>query len=204
MVEFVKSQQFQTLTPSKKLIVCAHSMSAKVACELLASFSSSAHVEITGLLLLAPAPPTPLILPVHMKEQQLIAYSTLESAKWTMQNVLTAGNLNDNVIDQLAKDAAGRSTGAKRGWIEVGMGYDCSASLEMLSGTLAKVLVRVLVGSKDVVETVDRVKRETTEVYADHGCDINMRVVEGVGHLLPVEAVDDVVLEIVRLMQAVS
>jgi pimeloyl-ACP methyl ester carboxylesterase len=64
-----------------------------------------------------------------------------------------------------------------------------------------KVPIRVLVGSADRVETVEKVRKETLDPFAAAGWDISLRVLEGVGHLLPVEAVDEVVREIEVLLE---
>ena len=203
----LQTQQLQDLIASRKLIVIAHSMSAKIACELMPAVSSPSttfQVEVSSLLLLAPAPPTPLVLPEDMRQQQLTAYSNFESARWTMVNVLTHKQLPDQVLDSLATDAANQSEGAKRGWIEIGMGYDCTTALRSLGERGRYVPVRVLVGSADQVETVERVEEMTLKPCAAAGWDIDMRVVEDVGHLLPVEAVEEVVQDCMRLLEDVS
>ena len=200
----LQTQQIQDLITSRKLIIVAHSMSAKIACGLMAAISLPSFpfkVEICSLLLLAPAPPTPLILPEEMRKQQLTAYSTFDSARWTMANVLTHRSLPGQVLDKLAFDAANQSEGAKRGWIESGMGHDCTAALRGLSEKGNPMPVMVLVGSEDQVETVERVRKDTVEPCAVAGWDITMRVVEGRGHLLPVEAVDEVVQEVMGLLK---
>ena len=90
------------------------------------------------------------------------------------------------------------SEGAKRGWIELGMPHDCTPSLQAtmtditVTGALAPKIV-VLVGSEDKVETVERVQKETVEPWEAAGWNVSMRVIEGAGHLLPVEAVREVV-----------
>lgn len=203
----MQTQQLQDLIASRKLILIAHSMSAKVACELMVAVSLPStpfEVEICSLLLLAPAPPTPLVLPEDICKQQLTAYSTFESARWTMANVLTHRSLPDQVLDSLAADAANQSEGAKRGWIEIGMGHDCTAALRGLGEMGPTMPVRVLVGSADQVETVETVSKETVEPCVAAGWGISMRVVEGVGHLLPVEAVDEVVEEVEKLLEIVG
>ncbi len=200
----LQTRQFQDLMPSGRLLVIAHSMSAKIIYETMAAVSSplaTAHVKFNSLLLLAPAPPTPLVLPDDMRQQQLVAYLTFDSARWTMANVLTHKSLPDQVLDSLAIDATNYTEGAKRGWIGIGMAHDCTAALRGLSVIGNEVPVRVLVGSADQVETVERVRKETVQPCAAAGWNISMSVVEGVGHLLPVEAVDEVVQEVEKLLK---
>jgi hypothetical protein len=44
--------------------------------------------EVSGLVLVASGPPTQLHLPPKMKVQQLVAYDSEESIRWTIDNVL--------------------------------------------------------------------------------------------------------------------
>lgn len=195
------------LIPSHKIILCAHSMSAKVAWEVLDTLKGSAEqnfqTTVTGLLLLAPAPLGPLKLPPEMAEQQLQAYNSLESATWTLENVLTYKQLGEEVIRTLARDCVNMTPGAKRGWIELGMKRDCLAVVRDIADTDSlrrNLRVAVLVGDKDPVETADKVKKETVDVLTDLGFVVRLKIVAGVGHLLPVEAPEEVVLELEGLL----
>jgi pimeloyl-ACP methyl ester carboxylesterase len=199
----------EDLIPSHKLVIVAHSMSAKVAWEVLCGLSptrseATPEIEVVSVLLIAPAPPGPLELPPEMRQQQLIAYQTVESAKWTIANVLTHRPLSQEVIDRSAKDCAGMSPGAKRGWIEEGMKYSCVEAVRNLAAThqgQSAKLVRVLVGTEDVVETVGRVQSETVDLLQSlGGFAVNMRVLEGCGHLVPLEDPDSVVEEVGKLL----
>lgn len=99
---------------SKRLIICAHSMSAKIAYHLLTLLENE-QIQPTNLILLGPAPVGPLVLSPDMQQQQLQAYQAEESAAWTIENVLTAGpgKLGSDVVAELAKDCARMSPGAK-------------------------------------------------------------------------------------------
>ena len=205
----LSTPSLRSLIPSGKVTVVAHSMSAKIAYELMAALivphsdqtNSSIPISVTGLHLLAPAPPTPLVLPEEMRSQQLTAYSSFESARWTIANILTHKKLDGEVLDALANDAAGMSQGATRGWIEIGMSHNCALSMKKVSEAQGQVPVRVLVGNQDQVETVSRVQMETVNALQAMGWDASMRVIDGVGHLLPVEAVDEVVGQVLEMIQ---
>ena len=67
-------------------------------------------------------------------------------------------------------------------------------------GEVAGLKVRVLVGSEDKVETVEKVREQTVQMLKAGGFDIEMDVVEGAGHLLPVEAIDEVVEALRKLV----
>lgn len=193
------------LIPSQKIILCAHSMSAKVTWKILHALKHdqerSTRTTVTGLLLLAPAPPGPLTLPPEMAEQQLKAYESLESATWTLENILTYKKVGKEAIQTLARDCVSMSPGAKRGWIELGMKRDCLADVRDIADSMRQDLrVAVLAGEKDLVETADKVRNETVDVLTDLGFVVRSKVVTGVGHLLPVEAAEDVVLELEQLL----
>ncbi|KAJ9606716.1 hypothetical protein H2200_008724 [Cladophialophora chaetospira] len=197
-----------SLIPSRKIVIYAHSMSAKVTWEVLRTLKSFNTLTVTGLLLLAPAPPGPLVLPTEMREQQLKAYDSLESATWTLKNMLTHKILDDEVIGKLARDCVGMNSGAKRGWIELGMKRDCLAAVEELATQLGAQVkqkgfeVKVLAGQEDKVETVERVKNDTVDVLGRLGFAVNFTVLPGVGHLLPIEAPEEVALALQALLSS--
>jgi pimeloyl-ACP methyl ester carboxylesterase len=184
-----------------KVVLCAHSMSAKVNWEVLHALSKedNPRTSITGLLLLAPAPIEPLVLPPETARQQLIAYDNLESATWTIRHILTSSPLAEDVVDKLAQDCVAISPAARRGWIELGMKYDCTDTVQSLARTLnasevqRQLPIKILVGEHDRVETPEKVRTQTVEVLQQLGLLARMKVVPDVGHLLPVEATNEVV-----------
>jgi len=185
----LQQAEIKELVTSRRLIICAHSMSAKIAYHFLAVLKDEG-VQPTGLVLLGPAPVGPLVLPPEMQQQQLQAYETEESATWTIENVLTArpGKLSPGDSAELAKDCARMSPGAKHGWLKHGMAVDCSVVVTEMQKRWPRLAVRVLVGSDDKVETVERVQKGTVMPLQELGFDVEMAVVGGAGHLLPVEA----------------
>ena len=194
------------LIPSGKIVVCAHSMSAKVAWEVLGGLVDSKAISMAALLLLAPAPPGPLELAAEMREQQLKAYQSIESATWTLKNVLTHKELDDAVIERLAKDCVEMSPGAKRGWIELGMRRSCADTVNKVAARLlaeglqADFPVSILAGEHDKVETTERVQKESVEVLRSLGFAVTFKVVPGIGHLLPVETPEDVAVSLGKLL----
>ncbi|KAL6250937.1 hypothetical protein RBB50_001145 [Rhinocladiella similis] len=204
------SEQFTDLAPSGEVVIVAHSMSAKVAwcvmrdiCQGCFPRGSRRKVAVRRLLLLAPAPPGPLTLPPDMREQQMQAYQSIESATWTVKNVLTCGNLGHNAVDRLVRDAIAMSDGAKKGWVDLGMNLDCTDVVDQVMKTVPEFKVTVLAGRRDIVETADRVQSETVDVVNGLGnCAVRFRIIEGSGHLLPVEAPAEVVRELIMLNEA--
>ena len=192
----------KTLVQSGKLVICAHSMSAKISYALLSMLAGDEtfEVENVALVLLGPAPVGPLVLPAEMREQQLKAYRSVESARWTIENVLTSKKLDDGTLNGLAEDCAGMSAGAKAGWLKYGTQLDCAAYLPVIKKQWPDLSVSVLVGEFDKVETVERVEEQTVVPLKERGFQAQSRVVEGCGHLLPVEAVDEAVTAILRAL----
>lgn len=196
----LRHETTQDLLPSRKLVLCAHSMSAKVCWELLHLLETSKlalGIEAVGVLLLAPAPPGPFALPVEMRTQQLEAYRSMNGAEFVVRKVLTERTLDEGVYVQVAKGCVGMSEGAKRTWLEVGMRWDCEEALE---GLVKRPLVRVLVGQFDQVETVDRVLAETVKVLRGKRFEVGVTIVQACGHLLPIEVPEETIQELNQLL----
>ncbi|KAG9013681.1 hypothetical protein FRB94_001243 [Tulasnella sp. JGI-2019a] len=164
----------------RNFILVGHSMGGKVA-QLIAG-RNLVH-GLQGLILLAPAPPSPLILPEEMRVQQLAAYGSPQSAEFVARNVLSASPLSDQTIKIVVEDMLGGSKLATAAWPGYAMAEDVS---EIVSATTARTLV--LVGELDSVETPERARNEV--VGNIKGAKIV--VLPGVGHLLPLEASKEV------------
>jgi 3-oxoadipate enol-lactonase len=202
----LQSKEFVDLIPSGKVLLSAHSMSAKVSLQLLHNLEleqpnrDTAKVAIAGLLLLAPAPPGPLEFSPEMREQSMSAYKSLESAKWTMGTVLTHRLLTDELATRLARDAISMSAGAKRGWLEIGMRTDCTSIAREVAKSRPGMRVNVLVAWEDKVETPEKVRKETVDVLEAMGFRVETKVINGCGHLIPIEAVGEVVSQLSELV----
>ncbi|KAG0648349.1 putative hydrolase [Hyphodiscus hymeniophilus] len=157
-----------------------HSMGGKVA-QLITGRRLVKGLK--GVVLVAPAPPTPLVLPADMKEQQLSAYSSPQSAEFVARNVLSSTKLDDETIAMLVEDMTRGNEFAKAAWPNYAMAEDIVEVAKKID-----VPILVIAGELDKVETLDRVKKEVL-------CNVNgaeIVVVLGSGHLLPVEAPGEV------------
>nr|GAT52870.1 predicted protein [Mycena chlorophos] len=143
------------------------------------------------LVLLAPAPLEGFQLPPDMREQQKSAYGSREAAEFVMRNVLLGpgSKVASATIDVLVEDCLAGDDGAKKAWPEYAMEEDY---LRMLDSVQLKIPVAVVVGSADVVEPKDNVKRRVVRVLENAGASVSLRILNGVGHLLPVEAAKDI------------
>ncbi|PYI01523.1 alpha/beta-hydrolase [Aspergillus sclerotiicarbonarius CBS 121057] len=183
----------QTTTPilDNGIILIGHSMGAKLALAVLSTLPPPLLSQIQGLVLLAPAPPTPLLLPEDMATQQKQAYASEESIRWTVENVLSkTQNLSEDDMDMIVKDSLSRNALARDGWIMYGMAEDITSLVDGVVGRLEgrKVRTFVVAGEEDVVEDKQRVEREVVGFLMRRGgFQVEFEVVRGVRHLVPLE-----------------
>jgi pimeloyl-ACP methyl ester carboxylesterase len=170
-------------------VLIGQSMGAKVALAALSQLSDTLLKAPKGIVLVAPAPPTPLALPAEMKEQQRGAYASAESVRWTVTNVLTnPDNLSELDLETVVRDSLSGNPLAKTAWPSYGMEEDISkAAKNVLSNLATRIPVRVLAGELDIVEPRERVEKEVCQFLEDAGADVSFRVVDGVKHLIPLE-----------------
>ncbi|EAW11686.1 alpha/beta fold hydrolase [Aspergillus clavatus NRRL 1] len=180
-------------------VLIGHSMGAKVAMATLAELPSPLLQALKGLILVAPAPPTALSMPLEMQEQQKSAYASPDSIRWTVENILARPeNLNEQDIDMVIEDSLKGSWLAKKAWPGRGMQEDISDALQDALSAMDKdrLRVRILVGDGDVVEPRERVDKEVRQFLADTGVQVSLRTVPGVRHLLPLECPEMIYKEI--------
>ncbi|KAM7212366.1 alpha/beta-hydrolase [Rhypophila decipiens] len=177
-----------------KVVLVGLSMGAKVA-QLIAArgrFSS----RLCGLVLVSPSPATPLTLPADIRDQQLHAYDSEESARFVATNVLTVSYRGDDSNRTLpafvVQDMLRGNKWAKKAWPAYGMAEDVSGGVGDIS-----VPVLVLAADEDVVEPVDRVRVEVCDKIPGS----KLVVIQDSGHLSPLdkpEAVAENLLEFVK------
>ncbi|KAL4884888.1 Alpha/Beta hydrolase protein [Aspergillus karnatakaensis] len=179
-------------------VLIGHSMGAKVAMATLSALTDQLLNKLQGLVLIAPAPPTALILPPEMKEQQAVAYSSEESVRWTVTNVLAQCDLlSAGDLDMIVSDSLGGSDLAKRAWPNYGMAEDITDDVKrVLAGLGSSLQVRVLAGELDIVEPEHRVQEEVCRFLKNIGVEVSLRTVPGVRHLIPLECPEAIVEEI--------
>lgn len=175
----------------ENVILVGLSMGAKVA-QVVAGRGTLK--EVKGLVLISPAPATPLTLPAEASEQQVHAYETWQNAEFVARNVLVASSnaLNDGLFKEIVEDMLVGNEYARAAWPSYAMGEDFGHLASRI-----QVPVLVIAAAKDVVEPLDRVKREV--------CDIISRsqlvVVPDSGHLSPLEAPDVVAKQVVSFTE---
>ena len=156
-----------------RYILIGHSMGGKVA-QLVASRNPPG---LLGLVLVAPATPTPTILPEEAKQQQIHAYDNRETVLQTIA-FLSEGALDPETVEQVVRDSLSGTPEAKRAW-------PATAMLEDISSEVSKITVAALVlaGEQDRLDSVEQHRREVVARIAE----ATLEVIPQSGHLLPLD-----------------
>jgi pimeloyl-ACP methyl ester carboxylesterase len=180
----------------KEVVLVGLSMGAKVA-QLVAGrmcFSSknTRAASLRGLVLVSPAPPTPLELPRDMREQQIHAYDNEASAAFVARNVLSATFGSRDLPSFVVSDMLRGNKWAKEAWPSYAMAEDVSAAIGQVS-----VPVLVLAAADDSVETLERVRIEVCSRFQG----ARLEVLSGCGHLSPLDAPNEVAGHLLRFLE---
>ncbi len=163
----------------QEFIIVGHSMGGKVA-QLVAARKPEG---LEALILIAPAPPTPMNVPKEQREQMIASYQARQGAE-TVVGILSERRLTDAHREQVIEDTLRGAPDAKRAWPERGMTKDISEKASEID-----VPVRVIVGSADKVESETALRAAFHEALPG----TQFVVLPGVGHLSPLEATAEVV-----------
>lgn len=172
------------------IVIAGHSMGGKIA-QVLLTRHQVAHM-VRGIILIAPSPAGAFQLPEEMREMQVKAYKNRESARMAVEHVLLSSPnaLGENETTALIEDAVSGSEGATRAWPAYGMGEDfeegvCDGVRNCPHG---KTRVLVVVGALDRVEPESTVRENTVKKLEAACAAVDVVRLERVGHLVPVEA----------------
>lgn len=176
----------------ENVILVGLSMGAKVA-QVIAGRGKLKGVK--GIVLISPAPSTPLMLPAEASEQQVHAYETWQNAEFVARNALISSPnvLEDGMFKQVVEDMLKGNEYARAAWPSYAMGEDFG-----LLASRIRVPVLVIAAAKDVIEPLDRVKREVCDVILGS----KLVIVPDSGHLSPLEAPDMVSTQILSFLGA--
>ncbi len=175
----------------KRYGLVGHSMGGKVA-QLLASRRPAG---LAGLVLVAPSPAQGKQLPDGVREDMKQAYASPEAVAWTIDNVLAERALSPELRDQVIADSLAGATAAKESW-------PGSAISEDVSADLARIDVPVLVigGEKDKVDDVEMLRGLVLPSLPN----ATLTVIPGVGHLIPLEAPEELAARIGGFLDTVT
>ncbi|RQU87960.1 alpha/beta hydrolase [Burkholderia cenocepacia] len=162
-----------------RYVLVGHSMGGKVA-QFIASRRPNG---LQGLVLVAPSPPSPMLLSAEERATLKGAYQSRESVEFVIDHVLTAKPLDTACREMVIEDSLKAAPQAKAAWPEVAMREDISAAV-----TSIDVPTIVLSGELDQVDRVVTLRTELLPRIRQ----ATMHILPGVGHLAPLEAPTEV------------
>lgn len=156
-------------------ILVGHSMGGKVA-QLLAS---RRLYGLAGLVLVAPSPPSPLHLPLDVRQGMVEAYTSRESIIAAVQHMLAAKSPAPEDLEAVVFDSLRGAFAAKAAW-------PLAASQEDITSAVAAIAVPTLVisGEEDRVDPLSMLKQALLPRIPQP----TLHLLPGVGHLSPLEA----------------
>lgn len=163
----------------KRYVLVGHSMGGKVA-QLMASRQP---VGLAGLVLVAPSPPSPMVMPEQDRKMMAGAYASRETVEAAIDNVLTAKPLSVEDREQVIEDSLRGAPQARIAWPR-------STSLEDIAAEVGDINVPTLViaGELDRVDPPIRLQAELLPRFPQ----AVMHVLPGTGHLSMLESPDAV------------
>ena len=156
-----------------------HSMSGKISLALAARRPAG----LRGLLLLSPSPPTPEPISDEDRAASLAAYGQPAEAEKTFTKI-TSIPLAEDWHAQVVADNLRTTQAAWDAWLLRGSREDISALMPQI-----EVPCRLLVGENDRAVTPEAQRQQTLPLLPAGSA---MVVVPGAGHLLPLEAPEEI------------
>lgn len=165
-------------------ILIGHSMGGKVA----QLFASRRPLRLVGLILAAPAKPTPTRFSEEMRQQQIHAYDSRENVIQTVA-FLSARTPSHEILEQIVEDSLAGSPGAKLAW-------PTSAIMEDMSNEVPKIKMPTLIvaGGEDRLDPVEQHRSEVLPRIPKQ----RMEILTESGHLIPIDEPDQLAAIIQR------
>lgn len=176
------ARQIEGWVGQDPFVLVGHSMGGKIALALAAG-QRPALAGLQGLVLLAPSPPSPEPIPDDTRAEmvarpQQTAGERQQTAEKTADTI-TQHPISTAMRQQIVADNLRASTDAWVAWAEVGSREDITARMARIS-----VPIAILAGDQDEALPAS-VQPEQVLPWLP---EATLRVVSGVGHLLPYEA----------------
>ncbi len=175
----------------RRYVLIGHSMGGKVA-QLMASRQPAG---LAGLVLVAPSPPSPMVMPAQAREMMAGAYVSRETVEATIDTVLTAKPLSAEDREQVIADSLRGAPQAKVAWPRF-------TSLEDIAAEVGDIDVPTLViaGASDRVDPPIRLQAELLPRIPQ----AVMHILPGTGHLSMLESPDAVAALIAEFCAVLS
>jgi pimeloyl-ACP methyl ester carboxylesterase len=165
-----------------RYVLVGHSMGGKVA-QLAASRNPEG---LAGVVLIAPAPPRPTV-DADAARRRSHAYDSRESISDALERVLTYRPLAAGLREQVITDSLAGNPDALLAWPLEGMTQNITDHAGLI-----KVPVQVLAGRYDLVDPPGSLEANLLPVIPG----ARMTVLDGTGHLSPLEVPDQIANEI--------
>ncbi len=162
----------------RNYILVAHSMSGKVALHLASD--DSRPTGLAGLILVGPSPLTPEPMTEKDRARMLAGWGSEKEARGTLKKI-TAQLLPENLATVAVDDMLRTSASAWRAWLELGSRESFPERMRRISRP-----VTLIAGEKDPVITPALVQSEVADRLQEKFSPLT--VVQGAGHLMPLEA----------------
>jgi pimeloyl-ACP methyl ester carboxylesterase len=173
-----------------RYVLVGHSMGGKVA-QLAASRNPEG---LAGVVLVAPAPPRPTVA-ADAAQRRSHAYDSRESINEALQRVLTYRPLAAVLREQVIIDSLAHNPDALLKWPVQGMTQNITNAAGLI-----KVPVQVLAGRYDLVDPPASLEADLLPVITG----ARMTVLDGTGHLSPLEVPDQIANEIDQFVGSVT
>jgi len=159
----------------QQYVLVGHSMGGKIA-QLLASRCPRG---LAGLVLVAPSPPVPLLLPPEVRVAMEGAYISRESVGTAIDQMLAGKALSPKHREQVIEDSLRGAPQAKAAWPK-------ATGLENITREVGAISVPTIViaGEIDRIDSIATLKAELLPLVP-HAV---LQVVPGTGHLSPLES----------------
>lgn len=171
----------------ERYVLVGHSMGGKLA-QYIASRSPKG---LEGIVLVAPAPPNPQVLPPEAFEVQKHAYDCAENVAGAI-DFLTQTPLSSSLRQQVIEDSLRGSSTAKYGWPNLMQFEDISQEVAGI-----QVPTLILAGEDDREHSL---AYQRSEVLARIS-GAELVVLQNAGHLLPLEKPEEVAAAIRNFLQ---
>jgi pimeloyl-ACP methyl ester carboxylesterase len=162
-----------------RYVIVGHSMGGKVA-QMVAAGQPRG---LAGLILVAPAPAAPAGMTAQLQELTSHAYDNQQTVEQSIDSMLTHRALPAELRRQIVEDSLSAGHDARLSWPTTGLAQDVSAGVSAIAGP-----VLILAGEYDKVEPPELLRAHLSPLIPH----ATMTVLEGTGHLSPLEVPDQV------------
>ncbi len=165
-------------------ILAGHSMGGKVAQYIAAQ----KPIGLKKLILVAPSPSLATIPPVEMLEGMRSAYTSLEGINSTIDHVFGAGNISQELREELVAGMQTHTDSSRLGWTDIALQEDVSAGVGQIA-----IPTLIIAGENDIVDPPERLAAEVKSLIPGSA----MITINGAGHLMMLQKPEEVA-ELIR------